>query len=118
MVKKVEKREGDGRVNTNEPATTAEVGTGSGENRIESTQEGGSDVEKSSNPQVDKGDKTEATPRERLLAEINEIAAKTFLRVPVDTLYFTADKQGFADLQNAENHSSQLSDANIITINK
>lgn len=118
MVKKVEKGKGGGRANTTDTATTPKVGTGSGENRIESAQESGADVGKSSNTQMDKGDKTEATASQGLLAEINAIAAKTFLRVPVDTLYFTADKQGFAELQNAENHASQLLDANIIKISK
>ncbi|MDD4395889.1 MAG: hypothetical protein PHQ33_08390, partial [Bacteroidales bacterium] len=112
MVKKIEKQ------NNSVKATTQETATGVDKIGSESAQTGGMDVEKQENTTVDKRSKTATTAKKRFLEEITLIAARTFQRIQEDKLYFTSDKQGFADKKNAENYASQLNDSTIVEINK
>lgn len=105
-------------------STETQASEGSGQTDPQDSKEGGKDSEGPNNTGLDKEDKGKATTRKgsstqaKLKTDIQTVAKKTFERLPIDTLYFTSDLQGFGNINDASNHAHTLDDKTIYEVNR
>lgn len=99
-------------------STKAKNAAGDSETPQESNPTSGANLEESKDTSVDTPNQKRTTDKEGFLAAIEDIAARTFLRVPADKLYFTTDKKGFVDRRNAEEHANRIKNGKIYSVTK